>query len=126
MASTGNSSKDPKSGNYLSDQLMDLLDLAVAQKQSNMFKTTVPDSEHTTLVALSNVQGFSEAVQFIYNNLPKEAQHGWNTRRTNRRPQGSLTSGPEGSGGGREPEGSRSDKKRRSPLSRTKRLWKSS
>lgn len=126
MASTGNSNNDPNVGNYLSDQLQDLLDLAVLKKQADVFKSTLPDSEHTTLVALSNAQGFAEAVQFIYNKLPKDVQHGWNTRRADRRPKGAVPSGPRSGGGEGEPEVPSGDKKRRSPFRRPKGFRKSS
>lgn len=126
MGFTKKSNKDKNSGNSISEQLMLLLDDAVIAMKNEVFTTSAPDSEHKTLLALSHAKGFEEAVQFIYNNLPEELQHGWNTRRHNRGTERSIGPGSKGRGGEGELQGTVGKQKRRSPRSRKKRNWESS
>lgn len=82
-----------KNSNYISPELMDLLDNMLAQGRDKLLSDSTKLDPSSAQSRLSQLRGQEDVVQFIYNALPKEIQHGWTVRRAERPRPGGVTAG---------------------------------
>ena len=82
-----------KNSNYISPELMDLLDNMLAQGHDKLISDSTKLDPSSAQSRLSQLRGQEDVVQFIYNALPKEIQNGWTVRRAERPRPGGVTAG---------------------------------